>query len=94
MCPKNLFFLERKIYKIRRPLRGWGGGGRTISFFRKMSHNPGTGDADGDNDSKGDGDADGDGDGDADTDDDNAGITFSKSGSLTASPSELEATHV
>ena len=61
-----------------------------------MTDNPGTGDAHGDSDSNGNGDADGDGDGDADADsgDDNGGITFSKSGSLTASPSELEATHV
>ena len=51
-----------------------------------MTDNPGKGDAHGDSDSNGNGDADGDGD--------NGGITFSKSGSLTASPSELEATHV
>ena len=43
-----------------------------------MTDNPGTGD----------------GDADADSDDDIADTTFSKSGSLTASPSELEATHV
>ena len=54
--------------------------------FGKMTDNPGTGDAYGDSDSNG--------NGDADSDDDNGGITFSKSGSLTASPSELEATHV
>ena len=62
--------------------------------FGKMTDNPGTGDAYGDSDSNGNGDADGDGDADADSNDDNGGITFSKSGSLTVSPSELEATHV
>ena len=57
-----------------------------------MTDNPGTDDTNGDNDSKGDGDVYGDVDGDGDSE--NVGITFSNSGSLTASPSELEATHV